>query len=57
MYYHYKWADVYVIKKNGDNDFIFGPFNDEGDAFFMVEMLNAGRMIFSEDDKNGEEDA
>lgn len=46
MYYIEAYLNAWLIKKVYDDVFVFGPFNDEGDASFVCEMLNNDKLNF-----------
>lgn len=43
------------IKDRENADFIFGPFENESDAYFVVQMFNSGKIKFSKDGNHGKE--
>jgi hypothetical protein len=46
MYYTEGYFDAWLIKKSDDEMFVFGPFDSQSDAWFVCEMLNAGKIKF-----------
>jgi hypothetical protein len=55
MHYIEGYFDLWIVKKSDDENFVFGPFDSQADAFFIAEMLNLGKITF-EGDTYGKED-
>lgn len=55
MYYLEPYFHAWIIKDGFNEDFLFGPFESEADAWFIVEMLKSGKIQFSKDVENGKE--
>jgi hypothetical protein len=55
MYYVEAYLNAWLIKKAHDDVFVFGPFNNEGDASFICEMLNNDKLNFKVGTGYGEE--
>jgi hypothetical protein len=55
MYYVEAYLNAWLIKKVYDSVFTFGPFNNEGDAHFVCEMLNHDKLRFKVGTGYGEE--
>jgi hypothetical protein len=53
MYYVTDYLNAWLIRRTHDEYFVFGPFNDEGDASFICEMLNNSKLYFEEGDNYG----
>lgn len=56
MYYTYKWLNAHVIRHSEDRDLLFGPFTNQGDAHFVVEMLNTGTLQLRGEVEDGKQD-
>jgi hypothetical protein len=46
MYYIEAYLNAWLIKKQYDDVFTFGPFESQGDAWFVCEMLNNDKLRF-----------
>lgn len=60
MYYVEAYLNAWMIKKTHEDFFIFGPFNNEGDASFVCEMLNNSKLKYEDGssyDKEGTKDS
>lgn len=55
MYYVEAYLNAWLIKKAHDDMFTFGPFLNESDASFVVEMLNNDKLSFKVGTGYGEE--
>ncbi|MDK2600736.1 hypothetical protein QO179_24890 [Bacillus stercoris] len=56
MYYIEPFFNEWMIKKEYDDVFLFGPFESEGDAHFVSEMLNQDKLRVKLGVGYGEED-
>jgi hypothetical protein len=56
-YYMEPFFNHWVIKDNEDSNYIFGPFESEADAHFVMQMFNSGKLQLSKGDSYGEEDS
>ena len=57
MYHVKPFMNHWVIKHYIAKDFIFGPFETEGDAHFICEMLNTEKITVNFGvEHNGKED-
>lgn len=55
MHYLEPFHGTWVVRKKFDADFMFGPFSNEGDAHFIVEMLNSEKITVNEGEWYGKE--
>lgn len=55
MYYVERYLNAWMIRKAHEDVFIFGPFNNEGDASFVCEMLNSGKLKYEDGADVGKE--
>jgi hypothetical protein len=55
MYYSETCLSGWLIKKSYEDDFVFGPFVSEGDAYFIVEMLNSEKLSINVGELHGQE--
>jgi len=55
MYYVAKDNERWMIKHELDGNFLFGPINDESDAYFIMQMFLMKKIQLVKDDDNGKE--
>lgn len=55
MYYVEAFHDMFIVKKKDDEDFLFGPFNNFGDAWFIGQMFLTNKILFNKDEDYGKE--
>lgn len=55
QYYLEPFFHHWVIKDTCDESFVFGPFESESDAYFVMQMFNSKKLNFNKDDNYGEE--
>lgn len=57
MYFYESYYDCWMIKHSLEDEVMFGPFSDEGDVHFVVEMLNKGKLNMNLGESYGKEDS